>query len=67
MRFGYFCYFETLCFTMFLQFGKTNGFEYPIIYKVSVNYDGFDVVREFSALLSILVFLSLKLMKTLCF
>ena len=35
--------------------------------KVSVNSVGVGVVREFSALLSILVFLSFKLMKAKCF
>ena len=38
--------------------------EYLIFYKVSMNYYDFAVVREFSALLSILVFLSLNFMKT---
>ncbi len=55
---------------MFLQqferFGKTSGLEDLVLY-VSVKYDGFGVVREFSALLSILVFLGLKLMKNFCF
>ena len=39
-------------------------FEYLILYKVSVHYDGFGVVRELSALLSILMSLSFKLLKT---
>ena len=62
---------KTSWFTRFLlrvdRFGRPSGFEYVAIYVASVNYDGFGVVREFSALLSILVFLGLNLMKTLCF
>ncbi len=38
--------------------------EYLILYEVSENYGGFGVVREFSALLSILVILGFKLLKT---
>ena len=49
------------------RFSKTNGRVYLVIYEVSVKYDAFGVVCEFAALHSILVFLGLILMKTLCF
>ncbi len=51
----------------FGRFSKANNRAYLVIYEVSVKYDGFGVVREFSALHSILLFLGLKLMKTMCF
>ena len=38
-----------------------------MFYEVSVNFVGFGVVREFSALPSILVFLAFKLMNASCF
>ena len=61
----------TLCFIRlelrFKRFGKTSGVGDPVIYEVSVHYVGFGVVREFSALLSILVFLGFKLMKSFGF
>ncbi len=47
----------------FVKFGTTNGLEEFVFYRVSV-YVAFGVVREFSALLSILLFLGFKLMKT---
>ena len=62
---------KSSCFTrILLRFGrcsKTNGRAYLLIYRVSVKYNGFGVVREFSALPSILVFLGFKLMKPSCF
>ncbi len=44
----------------FERFGKTGGLEYLVVYEASVHYGGFGVVREFSALLSILMFLVFK-------
>ena len=56
----------TLCLLRVDRFGKTSGLEYLIIYWVSVNYDGFGVIREFSALLSILVFLDVPVHLARC-
>jgi hypothetical protein len=59
---------KSSCFTKILfrfeRFSQTTGRTDLVIYEVSVKYDGFGVVREISALLSILVFMCLKLMKT---
>ena len=41
--------------------------EYYVIYEVSVNYDGFGVVGEFSALLAILAFLAFQTIENLQF
>ena len=62
---------QSSCFTRILlrsgRFSKNNGRACLVIYTVSVKYNGFGVVREFSALHTILLILGLKLMKTLCF
>ena len=41
--------------------------EYLVFYEVSATYRDFGVVREFSALPSILDFMSFNVLKTYCF